>query len=74
MKLYRYELGLGDDGAENVADKQLVGEFLTSDIAIDWIRKQNQTNHTVFAVIACNADESLDDVLWLLDFGGANGA
>ena len=74
MKLYRYELGFGDDSAENVADKKLVGEFLTSDIAIDYIRKQNSIKHNVFAVISCNADESLDDVLWLLDFGGVNGA
>ena len=86
MQLFRYELGSDDGDEEIVAGKKLVGEFASPNDALDYIRRVHLptkvnietepplAQYRVFAVLACNADESLDEVLWLLDFGDAHGA
>jgi aminopeptidase-like protein len=86
MKLYRYELGSDDGDEEVIAGKKLVGEFTSPNVALDYLRRIHAptqvsiesepalAQYKVFAVIACNPNESLDEVLWLLDFGDGHGA
>ena len=81
MKLYRYEIGSDDGDEEILAGKKLIGEFASPTDALDYLRRihaPTQINiesdpplaqYKVFAVIACNPNESLDEVLWLLEFG-----
>jgi aminopeptidase-like protein len=81
MKLYRYELGSDDGDEEIIAGKKLVGEFSSPNDALDYLRRIHAPTQVsietepplaqfkVFAVIACNRDESLDEALWLLEYG-----
>ena len=80
MKLYRYELGSDDGDEEIIVGKKFVAEFASNNEALDYIRRihlptdisivtePSLAQYRVFAVIACNHDESLDEVLWLLEF------
>lgn len=80
IKLYRHEIGSDDGDEEVLAGKKLVGEFASSDEALDYLRRIHAptqvsiesepplAQYKVFAVIACNLDESMDEVLWLLEF------
>ena len=80
MKLYRYEIGSDDGDEEIIAGKNLIGEFASSNDAINHIRhiylptdvyieiEPSLAQYQVFTAIACNS-ESFDETLWLLDSG-----
>ncbi len=77
MKLYRYELGSDCGDEEIIAGKQLIGEFFSDNKAFDYLRSMYSPTisiefqipieqYQVFTIGTENYDESLDEVLFLI--------